>query len=309
MSEADSGLLDARAVSQGEALGLMARQVVEGFLSGEHKSPFRGFAVEFTQHREYAPGDDLRHLDWKVLGRTDRYYLKQYEQETNFVAHVVVDASESMKYGSKRPDGTRESKLQYARKLAACLAYLVLKQRDAASLVLFDREVRKYVPRTGALGSVHPMMALLAATEPAEGESGGTNVGAVLHQLAATNPRKGIVVLISDLFDDERAVLDGIQHCRFVGHEVVVFHVLDPWEMTFPFRGNVEFNGYEGLPKIATRPNELRASYLAEFDAFRQRVRLGCEQNKVHYVLADTGKPLAETLGGYLAFRERTHGR
>lgn len=308
MSEtAAPNLLDPRAISQGEALGLMARQVVEGFLSGEHKSPFRGFAVEFTQHREYAPGDDLRHLDWKVLARSDRFYLKQYEQETNFVCHLLVDGSESMRYASPaRTPGTPQlSKLDFARRMAACIAYLVLHQRDAASLVLFDDAVRQFVPKTSSLGSIHSMMNLLASFEP----KGQTGIGPVLHQMAATTPRRGIFVILSDLFDDEQAILDGIQHLRFAGHEVIVFHTLDPFELTFPLQGNIEFNGYEGLPKLTTRPNELRKSYLAEFDAFRQRVRFGLENNRSHYVLADTSLPLAEVLSGYLAFRERTHGR
>jgi uncharacterized protein (DUF58 family) len=305
MSDTSETLLDPRSIAQGEALGLLARQVVEGFLSGEHKSPFRGFAIEFHQHREYAPGDDLRHLDWKVLARSDRFYLKQYEQETNFVCHVLVDASESMNYASKG----RPTKLQYARQLAACLCYLVLHQRDACSLVLFDSSVRRYVPRTSSLASIHSILSLLASTEPAPGEAGRTSMGPVLHQLAASNPRKGIFVIVSDLLDDEEAVLSGIQHLRFLGHEVIVFHTLDPFELTFPFTGNVEFDGFEAPAKVLTRPNELRKSYLAEFDAFRQRVRFNLEKNKSHYVLADTSHPLAETLGGYLAFREKTHGR
>jgi uncharacterized protein (DUF58 family) len=303
MADPTTNLLDAKAISQGETLGLLARQVVEGFLSGEHKSPFRGFAIEFTQHREYTPGDDLRHLDWKVLARSDRFYLKQYEQETNFVCHILLDASESMKYAS--PPAGRPSKLEYGKRLAASLAYLVLHQRDAASLVVFDEAVQRHVPRTGSLGSIHKMMALLAGFEP----TARTSIGPVLHQMAGTTPRRGIFVIISDFFDDEQAILDGIQHLRFLGHEVIVFHTLDPWELTFPFQGNVEFNGYEALPKILTRPNELRKSYLAEFEAFRKRVQFGCEKNKSHYVLANTGHTLAEMLAGYLAFRERTHGR
>lgn len=304
MAQPEHQLLDAQAISQGEALGLMARQVVEGFLSGEHKSPFRGFAVEFTQHREYAPGDDLRHVDWKVLARSDRFYLKQYEQETNFVCHVVVDGSESMRYGKGGA-----TKLQFARQLAACLAYLVLHQRDAVSLVVFDNAVQRFVPRTGAMGSIHNVMSLLAGYEPRPGQPGATAIGPVLHQIAGTNPRRGIVVVISDLLDDEASVQSGIQHLRFVGHEVIVFHTMHPDELTFPFRGNVEFLGLEGLANLTTRPSELRKSYLAELQAFLERTRRACENNRCHYVLADTGQPLAETLSGYLAFRERTHGR
>src|SRR5712671_2832662 len=151
------GLLDPQAINRAEALGLHARYVVEGYMAGEHKSPFRGFAIEFTQHREYVPGDDTRHLDWKVLGRTDRYMLKQYEQETNYVAHILVDGSESMNYGSGKI-----TKLQYAKQMAACLAYLVLLQRDAISLSVFDTSVADHLPRTGNLGSIHNVMTLLS---------------------------------------------------------------------------------------------------------------------------------------------------
>src|SRR5688572_17267278 len=165
-------LLDPVAIQRAESLGLHARFIVEGYMAGEHKSPFRGFAIEFTQHREYVPGDDIRHLDWKVLGRTDRYYLKQYEQETNYVAHILLDGSESMKYGS----GSL-SKLQYAKVMAACLSYLILHQRDAVSVGVFDDSMKAYIPRTGNLASLHNIMHALAAFDPV----GQTNIGQVLH--------------------------------------------------------------------------------------------------------------------------------
>ena len=240
--------LDPQAISKAEALGLHARFIVEGFMAGEHKSPYRGFAIEFAQHREYAPGDDTRHLDWKVLGRTDRYYIKQYEQETNYVAHLLLDGSESMKYGSGKL-----SKLHYGKMLAACLAYLIMHQRDAAALALFDTVVRDYVPRSDQKASIHNLMSRLAAFEPAR----QTNVGAVLHDMARQIRRKGLVIIISDLFDDEQGILDGIQHLRFGGNEVIVFHTMDPYELEFPFAGLVEFEGLEGHPNILTRPGEL----------------------------------------------------
>lgn len=294
MPESQTNILDAEAVAQAEALGLHARYIVEGYMSGEHKSPFRGFSVEFTQHREYVPGDDIRHLDWKVLGRTDRYYLKQYEQETNYVAHLLVDASESMAYGSGAI-----TKLHYAKQLAACLAYLVLSQRDAVSMSVFDSNVRRHVPRTGNLGSIHNIMTTLAAMQP----TARTDVAGVLHRIASTVPRRGIVILISDLFDDEQKILDGVQHLRFVGHEVIAFHTLDPCELEFPFEGMVEFDGLEVAEKLLTRPSEIRRTYLREIESFRKSVREGCERNRSHYVLVNTAQSLAEMLGGYLAFR------
>jgi uncharacterized protein (DUF58 family) len=295
-----SPLLDPVAIQNGEALGLHARFIVEGYMAGEHKSPFRGFAVEFTQHREYVPGDDTRHLDWKVLGRTDRYYLKQYEQETNYVANILLDGSESMKYGSGSI-----TKLQYGKVMAAVLSYLILHQRDAVSVGLFDTSIKGSIPRTGNLASVHNIMNLLAAFEPRE----QTNIAGVLHEVANQIRRKGIVILISDLFDDEEQVLRGIQHLRFSGSEVIVFHTMDPFELDFPFTGMVEFEGLESVPKIMTRPKDIRRSYLREVEAFRTRIREGCERNNVHYVLVNTGHSVSEVLAAYLAFRLKTASR
>lgn len=294
MSQTNDILLDPQAIQSAEALGLHARFIVEGYMAGEHRSPFRGFAMEFSQHREYVPGDDVRHLDWKVLGRTDRYYLKQYEQETNYVAHILLDGSESMRYGSGPL-----SKLQYGKVLAACLSYLVLHQRDAVAVGVFDSTMRNYVPRTGNLASIHAIMSVLAGFDGTQ----GTGIGAVLHEVAAQTRRRGIVILISDLFDDEQQILQGIQHLRFGGHEVIVFHTLDPYELEFPFKGLVQFEGMEDLPKVMTRPHEIRKTYLREMRAFCDRIREGCERNDVHYVAVNTGEPLAETLAGYLAFR------
>jgi len=301
-----TNLLDPETVQKAEALGLHARYVVEGYMAGEHKSPFRGFSIEFTQHREYVPGDDIRHLDWKVLGRTDRYYLKQYEQETNYVAHVVLDGSESMKYGSVgRQHGATVTKLQYGKMLAACLSYLILHQRDAVAVGVFDTLMRNFVPRTGNLASIHNIMTTLAGFDPV----GQTRIGSVLHTLAGQIKRKGITLLISDLFDDEDKILDGIQHLRFGGNEVIVFHTMDPYELEFPFNGIVEFEGLEKFPKIMTRPREVRKSYLKELQGFQDRLREGCERNNPHYVLVNTGHPLHEVLSGYLAFRLRTTTR
>jgi uncharacterized protein (DUF58 family) len=292
-------LLDPEVISKAEALGLHARYVVEGYMAGEHKSPYRGFAIEFAQHREYSPGDDTRHLDWKVVGRTDRYYIKQYEQETNYVANVLLDGSESMKYGSGKL-----TKLHYGKVIAACLSYLILNQRDAVALGLFDTNMRDYAPRSDNKATIHNLMARLAAFEP----KAQTNIGAVLHDMARQIRRKGIVIVISDFFDDEQAVLDGIQHLRFGGNEVIVFHVMDPYELEFPFMGLVEFEGLEQVPKILTRPSEIRKSYLREVEAFRTRLRDGCERNNCHYVLVNTSHTLDEVLSAYLAFRLRTAG-
>jgi len=295
-------LLDSETINQAEALGLHARYVVEGFMSGAHQSPFKGFSVEFTQHREYVPGDDTRHLDWKVLGRTDRYYLKQYEQETNYVAHLLLDGSRSMCFAGKQDRKPLISKFDYARVMTACLAYLILHQRDAVSVNLFDGCVRNHVPRTGNIASIHNIMTTLANFNPTE----GTDVAGVLHQIAITQRRRGLVILISDLFDDEQKILDGIQHLRFGGHEVIVFQVLDPDEIEFPFKGLVEFEGLEGQGKLIARPSDIRKSYLSEMQAFRDRIREGCERNSTHYLLVNTSHPLHEVLSAYLARRKKS---
>ena len=292
--------LDPVAISRGENLGILARKVVEGYRVGEHRSPFKGFAIEFAQHREYTIGDDPRHLDWKVLGRTDRYYIKQYEQDTNFVVQLLVDGSESMNYG-----GGKITKLHYAKSLAACLAYLVLLQRDAVAVSLFDSESREYIPRTDSLGKIHHIMNRLAAFEGTQ----KTNLGTAMSDIARVAKARGIIVLLSDLFDDEEGFERGLQQLRFGGHEVIVFHVLDPDELEFPFKGRVEFIGLEGAAKFETSPADIRKSYLKEMDAMRQRMRLACERTGSHYVLANTGQLLSETLSGYLVFRNKVCAR
>jgi uncharacterized protein (DUF58 family) len=290
-----SDLLDPDAVSRGEALGLMARKIVEGYRVGEHRSPFHGFAIEFAQHREYSPGDDMRHLDWKVLGRSDRYYIKQYEQDTNFVAHLVVDGSASMNYGSGKL-----TKLQYAKVIASCLAYLVLLQRDAVALALVDTAVREYLPRTDSLQRINHIMDRLAAFQA----TGETRLGAALEQVAREARRRGIVILISDFFDDEEGLAKGLERLTYAGNEVIVFHTLDPYELTFPFQGTWRFKDLEGPSELKTAPEDIRKNYLKNFEEFRSRIRRICEKYQANYVLADTGRSIAETLSAYLAVRQ-----
>ena len=292
-------LLDPRAIARAEALGMNARFIVEGYMAGEHKSPYRGFAIEFAQHREYAPGDDVRHLDWKVQAKTERYYIKQYEQETNFVAHLLLDGSESMKYGSGEI-----SKLEYGKMMAACLAYLILHQRDAVALGIFDEEVQEYLPRSDNRDNLFRIMDRLAGFEPLR----GTRLAPVLHGMAGQIKRKGIVIVISDFFDDEEELLQSVQHLRFKGHEVIMMQVLDPCEIDFPFTGNVEFEGLEDLPLIRTRPSQIKKSYQREFEKFRERLRSDVERHQCHFVGVRTDQPLDEVLANYLTFRKSTAG-
>ena len=303
-------LLDPETINRAAALGLAARFVVDGHLAGDHRSPFRGVSVEFVQHRPYVPGDDTRRLDHKVLGRTDRYVVKQYEQETNVVAHLLVDGSDSMRYRSADGPAAKNvapatlSKFDYARSMAACLAYLVLRQRDAVSATVFDTAARHHVPRTSTLAGLSDLMAVLSDARPQR----HTGIGDVLHAAAATLRRRGIVLLLSDLFDDEAKTLAGLRRLRLGGSEVVVFHVLDPYERTFPFAGNVRFTGLEPAPgdqPLPTRPADLRRSYLDALNAFCGRMKSGCEQHGCHYVPVDTAQPMHETIGGYLASRRK----
>jgi uncharacterized protein (DUF58 family) len=288
--------LDPNVISRAQALGLKARTIVEGLRVGDHKSPYRGFSVEFVQHREYVPGDDIRHIDWKSYGRSERYTIKQYEQETNFAGHVLLDASRSMLYG--RGDA---NKLEYAKTLAACLAYLIVHQRDSVSLLVFDAGWRKKLPPSGQPGHVQTILETLESVQPEE----KTSIGPLLHDLAALIRRRGLVFLISDCFDAADAILEGLRHLRFDGHEVTVFHVLHPDELQFPFDGMVKFDGMEERLQLLTRPQLVRPAYMRALKKYMDDLREGCERNRCDYVLLNTARPLAETLTEYLARRLR----
>jgi len=283
-------------VSRAEALGIKARTVVEGMRVGDHKSPYHGFSIEFIQHREYVPGDDIRHIDWRVYGRSERYAIKQYEQETNFVGHIMVDASRSMLYG----EGA-QNKLEVAKVIAAALGYLIIGQRDSAGLYIFDSRWRNQLPVGSQPGHVQQILRALESTQPEE----KTAIGPLLHSLAEKARRRGLVFLISDCLDEVAPLLEGLRHLRFMGHEVTVFHVLHPDEMGFPFEGMVKFDGMELKEHLLTRPHLIRPSYLRAVEAYMKELREGCEANRVDYVLMDTSRPLAETLTSYLARRLR----
>jgi uncharacterized protein (DUF58 family) len=288
--------LDPDVIARAQALGLKARTVVEGLRVGDHKSPYRGFSVEFVQHREYVAGDDIRHIDWKSYGRSERYTIKQYEQETNFAGHVLLDASRSMLYGEGR-----SNKLEYAKLLAAALAYLVVHQRDSVSLNVFDAGWRTRLPASGQPGHVQSVLYTLESVEPRE----KTAIGPLLHDLAQQVRRRGLVFIISDCFDEVDAFMDGLRHLRFAGHEVTVFHILHPDELEFPFNSLVKFDGMEVKQEYLTRPQLIRPAYLRALQKFRDDLQGGCEQHRCDYVLMNTGRPLAEALALYLARRLR----
>lgn len=277
-------------------LDLIARLVVEGFVTGLHKSPFHGFSAEFAEYREYSPGDEIKHVDWKVFGRTDRYYIKVFEEETNLQAHILVDCSESMAYKSS---GAAVSKLEYASYIAASLAFLVLNQRDSVGLFTFDEAVREAVPP-----SQNPSHLKLITQKLEQAQAQGTSViGETLERLAESVRRKGLFILISDLFDDPVSISKGLRHLRHRRHEVIVFNVLDPAERTFPFTDMLKFEGLEDTGEQLIDPVALRESYLEELESFLTAVKTACRQTRTDYVLMDTSMPLNVALVRYLATR------
>ena len=289
--------LDPEVLDRLSGLELKARRIVEGYVSGLHKSPFHGFSVEFAEHREYVPGDDIRFLDWKVYGKTDRLYLKRYEEETNLEASLLVDTSASM--GFSDAEGRGLSKLAYARMGAAALAYLITQQQDAAGLVLFDSQVRTQLPARTGPGHRRAVFQRLEEARP----EGTTGVGRALVEAGEAVRRRGVVALFSDLLDDPREVLRGLRHLRQRGHDVLLFHVLAHEELTFPFQRMTRFEGLELADRVTADPVSLRAAYLAEVEAFRRTLRRSCLANRIDLVEMDTSQPLAVVLAAYIAQR------
>jgi uncharacterized protein (DUF58 family) len=288
--------LDPRTLAKLQGLEVRARSIVEGYVSGLHRSPFHGFSIEFAEHREYVPGDDLRYVDWKVFGRSDKIYLKQFEEETNLLAYLLLDTSESMLYQSD-PQGL--SKLEYAKCVAASLAYLVLQQQDSVGLATFDAQLRSFVRPSG---NPSHLKQVLHVMEESPGER-KTATGPIFHELAERLKKRGVVLVLSDLFDDVEQMMAGLKHFRHRRHDVVVFHVLDPAELDFPFRQTTMFRGLEGLPDVLTDPRSLRKAYLEEFGKFLRDVRKGCRANNADYLLLRTDQPLDVALSSFLSSR------
>ena len=283
----DTNYLDPELLQRIGDLELIAREVVEGLRVGSHRSPLRGFSTEFAHHRQYAPGDALRTIDWRVFGRTDRYYTKLYEAETNFDCHLLVDASASMNYRS-----AKVSKLEYAKYLAASLAYMVLKQRDSVGLSVFDSEVRAYLPPRSAMGIILEIDRLLKGVKTTP----KTSLAKQLHDIALMMNRRSVVVVISDLLCDIDDILAGLDHLRFEGHNVVVLHTLDPYELDFPFKGTWRFEGLENEDPLMTQPERIRDDYLASLNAFRESLKSGCTASQIDYTMVDTSRPLDAVL-------------
>ncbi|MCC5830879.1 MAG: DUF58 domain-containing protein [Phycisphaeraceae bacterium] len=280
------------------SLQVLARLVVEGYCTGLHRSPHKGSSVEFKQHRQYVPGDDPRYIDWKAYAKTDRVYIREYEEETNLRATMIVDQSGSMGY-----EGSGGmSKLQYASRLAACLGYLLLQQADAVGLVTFDTKVRKRIPPRSRPGHLRVVLDELQKSRP----RGETDLGTVLHDLAELLPRRGMLILISDAFGDVANILSALAHLRHARHEVILLQIWDRDELEFPFRQWTRFDSMEqsGVHHLVD-PAMLRRGYMEKLAAFREELTMGCRRHRVDLVPLVTDEPYAEALGKYLATRRR----
>jgi uncharacterized protein (DUF58 family) len=293
-----SPLLDPHTLARIQGLELRARRIVEGYVAGLHRSPYQGFSNEFAEHREYAPGDDLRYVDWKVFGKTDKVYLKQFEEETNLICYLLLDTSESMQY--QGPDASL-SKLAYAQCAAASLAYLVLRQRDSVGLVTFDQQVRQLIRPSSSPTQLKQVVRMMEETAAAR----KTRTGPIFHDLAERLARRGIVVVLSDLFDDVEAMLAGLKHFRHRRHDVIVLHVLDPAELDFPFQQVTMFKGLEALGEVVTEPRSLRAAYQQEVRSFLKCVRTGCRAQQIDYLTVRTDEPLDIVLTAFLSARKK----
>ena len=299
--------LDPEVLDRVSGLELKARLIVEGYISGLHRSPFRGFSVEFAEHREYVPGDDMRFLDWKVFGKTDRLYIKRYEEETNLEAQLLVDCSASMTYSDIQSDGSRKgpTKFEYACWAAAALAYLAIHQQDSAGLVLFDEGIRRVVPSSSNKANLRNIIHELEQAKPSE----GTGIARALGEAGEAVRRRGLVVLFSDLMDDPDDILRGLKQVRNRGHEVLLFHVLAHDELTFPFQRLTRFEGLEDVAHLTADPVSLRDAYLSEVRAFQRRLRRVCLANRIDLVSLDTSESLGPVLSAYLAKRAAAKGR
>lgn len=287
---------DPRTLAKLQGLRLRAHHIVEGFVAGLHRSPLKGFSIEFAEHREYVAGDDLRYVDWRLYGRTDKLYLKQFEDETNLVCCVTLDSSESMRY--QGPDSPL-SKYDYAACAAAALAWLVMQQQDAVAIGTFDSQLRTFVRPSGNPTQIQQLVHVLESTD----QRGKTSAAAAFHELAERLVKRSVVAIFSDLFDDVPNLLAGLKHLHHRRHDVILFHVLDANELEFAFQGTTKFRGLESLGEVVTDPGALRRAYLDELDQFLVKVRRGCREFGIDYVLMRTDQPLDAGLSHFLARR------
>ncbi len=284
-------------IQQVQRLDLKARFIVEGFLAGLHDSPYHGFSLEFSEHRKYVPGDDPSRIDYTAWARTDKYYIRKFQAETNLACYLLVDQSGSMDYAS----GSRMTKLEYSVCLAAALGYLMISQQDCAGLLTFDDRITHFVPPKSSRRQLTHILSVLARSPAGR----GTKLAEVLHQTAQRVRKRSLVVLFSDLLDETDRVLEGLHHLSYGGHDLIVFHVLDEAEAHFPFDGPVRLEDPESGREVATDPEGIRADYLARLAAFQDRFRRELEGRRADFVAVDTSKPFDKALVSFLLNRRR----
>ncbi len=291
------GHFDPTSLARYGRLSMIARSVVEGFLTGVHKSPYKGFSIEFAEHRQYYPGDEIRHIDWRAFGKTDRYYVKEYEEETNLKAYLLVDASGSMAYQGKGP-----SKFEYAQHIAASLAYLMLNQLDAVGLMIHDDKVRHYLPPRAHSKHLLHLLSTLEQTKP----GGETSLAPLWNSLAGQMKRRSLVIVLSDCFDKIDPLIYALRRFRHSKHEVLLFHILAPEEMDFPFQKWTKFRSLERTShQRLVDPKQLRKHYLENFQNFCNQLRWQTNQLQIDYHLMRTDEPVERALGVYLTKRQK----
>ena len=290
-----SELLPPEALARFSNMNLIARWIVEGFISGLHKSPFHGFSVEFAEYRPYVAGDDLRYFDWKALARSDRKYIKKYHSETNMQVHVLLDCSGSMKFGDP------VTKFRYASAIASALSYLAILQQDPTGIILFADKVLKYVPPKSSMRHLREIVNVVMDAEPQQ----TTSINAALHYLAETVKRRGLFIVISDFYDDKDKIVAGLRHLRFKKNEVIAFHVLDHNELKFPYAMLSEFRDMETNERVQVMPASLRSAYMDAIGGFSDEMRKQCSSMDIDYQLIDTATPFDKVLAHYLHKRQR----
>ena len=294
MTQTSRRFLPPEAVARIARLEILARNVVEGFLSGLHKSPYLGQSIEFAQHREYTPGDDIRRIDWKVWSKTDRYYIKQYEEETNLRTTLLVDLSESMLFGSGKL-----TKFEYGCQIAAALSYMLLRQQDSVGVVTFDDEIRSRVPASSKQNHLHAILATLDRDKPSK----KTDLQKLLAQIVDEQKRRGLIVVISDLFVDRAGLFKGLNQLRTRGHDVMVMHVMDDQELDFDYTGTTKFEGMEEMPDLVCDPRSLRDGYIEAVTKFVDDLRRNCARQMIDFQTIRTSQHLDAALAYYVTHR------
>ena len=296
MSEVHKRYLTPEVINKIDNLSLRARLVVEGFIVGMHKSPYHGFSVEFSEHRPYGYGDEIKYIDWKLWGKTDRFYIKQFEEETNLKCHLIMDKSSSMNFGSKSV-----TKFEYSKSLAAALAYLMIKQQDAIGLATFDDKINVSIPPKSKMGHLNLLLKTLHNSKP----GGETNTSTLLHALAESITKRGLVILISDLLDNQEEIIKALRHFKYKGHEVLIFHIVDPKEKDLSYTENIKYKDLENGENIITDARLIRKQYNKAFNSFCEYYSNGCAKNKVDYIQILTEDSLDKSLMQYLIKRSQ----